>query len=847
MLGAALAGTCHAQITLPGTDIRSYLTADISAKLSLGGTWIPIDTTAGLVGPYWNVVKLGASQKEGVALGGWGFNGSFSSTLTDVTPVRAVLLEQQSDGTLSEASARLLGNPVTNGAGSVIVADFNGDGLDDLVFPAFNESPYFYKHSTAWISRAGGGFDKLILADNVMNHDARLVTLDGRKKILARSFGGSGNNGNGPGFHVIYSWIGSTLAADTSLGDLGGMSVLAGPFTGNSDNWLIIGDSAAGPGVPYAPSNAMLNYAYRFNAGVLTLPPLPLPKPYFNDKPAYAGFASAWEPYSKTHTSRLWTTDLNQDGLPDILAGQEIWTQGAAGLQKAVFQMLVNRGNMNFSDDTDALAPEFNQDSYIDYSVRFADVDGSGIETIFHSSNVAFSDSADAAKQGQYILVNDGTGRLYAAMHDEFRAMRKQIVAFLNPLIQGGGASNGITPQFIAYRTASGTLNFVAVVPYFTSTAPNHRFAFVNVPLGINLATDFRRDLTIATRNGSKRIRTFAGNDTIRRALSDPDCSIDGGLGTNTVVYPGNKAAWVITKTGDKVTVRPASGAGGTDTLTRIQRAQFDDQTVDLNALATSTTTNYTGVWWNPSESGWGINFNHEGDIIFGTLFTYDAAGAPMWLVMAAGSLQSGTTYSGDLYRTTGPAFNAVPFTPIADANVTKVGTMSVTFAGANGAALTYTVNATSVTKMIQKQVFGSAAANCTSTTASRAPLTNYQDLWWNPAESGWGLNITHQDNTVFGALFTYDASGKGLWLVMSAGLKQADGSYLGELYQTTGPAFNANPFTPIGAANVTKVGTMRLRFSDGQRGSLTYSVNGVVVTKQISRQVFSSPVPACS
>lgn len=587
-LAVALGSTCHAQTELPGTDIRTYLTENISKKLSLAGTWIPIDTTAIIVGPFWNVIKLGVSQQEGVAFGGWAWNGSFTSTLPDVTPVRAALLEQQSNGKLIDATVRLLGNAVTNGAGSVIVADFNGDGLDDLVLPAHNESPFIGKSSIAYISRADGGFNKLTLGDSVMAHDARLVTIEGQKKIFAASFGGT----NSYGGNLFYSWTGSTLTTDTSLGSIGGMTVLAGPFTGNSDTWLIIGDSAGGPGIPSSPTNPQLNYAYKYNAGVLTTPPVLLPKPYFNDKPAYAGFVSFWDPYSKTHTSRLWTTDLNQDGLPDILAGQELWNVGVAGLQKAVFQLLINRGNMVFTDDTDALAPEFNQDSYIDYSVRLADVDGSGIDTMFHSSNPVFDGATDAAKQGQYILVNDGTGRLYAAMHDEFRAMRTQIVAFLNPLIPGGGASNAITPQFIAYRTASGTLNLVAVMRYFMpDLVPQHRWAFVNVPLEINLTTDFRRDLTVATRNGSKRIRTFAGDDTIRRALSDPDCTIDGGLGTNTAVYLGNRAAWIITKASDKITVRPASGSGGADTLTRIQIAQFDDQAVDLTTFQANNQT----------------------------------------------------------------------------------------------------------------------------------------------------------------------------------------------------------------------------------------------------------------
>ncbi|MBA3775070.1 MAG: hypothetical protein H0X11_01305 [Betaproteobacteria bacterium] len=162
---------------------------------------------------------------------------------------------------------------------------------------------------------------------------------------------------------------------------------------------MIVGDSVGGAGVPYLPTNPMLNYAYKYNASVLTTPPVLLPKPYFNDKPAYAGFASFWDPYSKTHTPRLWITDLNQDGLPDIMAGQEIWTAGAAGLQKAVFQLLINHGNMVFTDDTDALAPEFNQDSFIDYSVRLADVMAAASIRCFISSHPVFY---DAAKQGQY-------------------------------------------------------------------------------------------------------------------------------------------------------------------------------------------------------------------------------------------------------------------------------------------------------------------------------------------------------------------------------------------------------------------------------------------------------------
>jgi len=265
-------------------------------------------------------------------------------------------------------------------------------------------------------------------------------------------------------------------------------------------------------------------------------------------------------------------------------------------------------------------------------------------------------------------------------------------------------------------------------------------------------------------------------------------------------------------------------------------------------SVTAASNLNYTALWWNPAESGWGINVDHQGNILFATLFTYDASGAPLWLVMSNGAMQpNGTTFTGELYRTTGSPFNAVPFIPIGPGNVTQVGTMTLAFSGADAATLSYTFNGAPVTKSIQRQVFGSRAAACVPATGSRSSSANYQDLWWNPSESGWGVNVTHQDNTLFATLFTYDATGRGLWLVMSGGTLQPDGSYLGALYQTTGSAFNANPFVPLGPANVTMVGTMQLRFTNGENATLIYTVNGTLVTKQIVRQVFSSPVPSCS
>ena len=86
------------------------------------------------------------------------------------------------------------------------------------------------------------------------------------------------------------------------------------------------------------------------------------------------------------------------------------------------------------------------------------------------------------------------------------------------------------------------------------------------------------------------------------------------------------------------------------------------------------------------------------------------------------------------------------------------------------------------------------ALARCSSLHATGrsagllALATNYQDLWWArtaAAESGWGINLSHQGDTIFATWFTYDIDGSSLWLVVTA-LKTAPGVYTGDLYRTS-------------------------------------------------------------
>jgi hypothetical protein len=82
-----------------------------------------------------------------------------------------------------------------------------------------------------------------------------------------------------------------------------------------------------------------------------------------------------------------------------------------------------------------------------------------------------------------------------------------------------------------------------------------------------------------------------------------------------------------------------------------------------------------------------------------------------MWLVVTAGKTAPGV-YTGALYRTTGPAFNSVPFNP-ASVVATAVGMATFTFADGNDATFSYTVNGIAQQKTITREVFSGAGTVC--------------------------------------------------------------------------------------------------------------------------------------
>lgn len=114
---------------------------------------------------------------------------------------------------------------------------------------------------------------------------------------------------------------------------------------------------------------------------------------------------------------------------------------------------------------------------------------------------------------------------------------------------------------------------------------------------------------------------------------------------------------------------------------------------------------NYSDMWWNPQESGWGISIQqHATDQTFVTWYTYDTAGRATWYVMSSVVWFTENGFDGVIYRTTGSPLGTA-FNPNATI-VSQAGTGRVTFNDFSNGTFTYSADGISGQKVIRRQQY---------------------------------------------------------------------------------------------------------------------------------------------
>lgn len=147
---------------------------------------------------------------------------------------------------------------------------------------------------------------------------------------------------------------------------------------------------------------------------------------------------------------------------------------------------------------------------------------------------------------------------------------------------------------------------------------------------------------------------------------------------------------------------------GGLRQSAHLEPLVFDDavpQCVGTDESRESL-TNYSDLWWNRREAGWGLTVAHQGNVIFLLWYTYDDAGRDQWISASRLERQSDGSFEGQLQR----PLTGVPLHQIeaaaTDFPVPTVGTARLHFESGTTGRFEYTVNGLSGSKLIERFEF---------------------------------------------------------------------------------------------------------------------------------------------
>jgi hypothetical protein len=138
---------------------------------------------------------------------------------------------------------------------------------------------------------------------------------------------------------------------------------------------------------------------------------------------------------------------------------------------------------------------------------------------------------------------------------------------------------------------------------------------------------------------------------------------------------------------------------------------------------------------------------------------------------------------------------------------------------------------------------FGLALAGLTGSVAAQTYLgTTFTGLYSTPGESGSGVTATHEEPVIFLTFYVYRSDRSAYWLtatVVRAADVNGSVNYTGDLYETSGPPLGG-PFDP-NTVKYRPVGTVSWVAKDAYTVTVSYTVDGVAITKTLTRYTLNN------
>ena len=154
------------------------------------------------------------------------------------------------------------------------------------------------------------------------------------------------------------------------------------------------------------------------------------------------------------------------------------------------------------------------------------------------------------------------------------------------------------------------------------------------------------------------------------------------------------------------------------------------------------------GLWWSPERSGSGFEiFTRPGEVA-AIWYTYDRDGKPVWY-SAQGALGAGG--SGEL------ALMRHRWSDGRHAGASAVGTLRLDIQGNEALSAAWRVDGSEGRWTLSPFVFGGSP-----------PEIDRSGVWFDPANSGWGMTFAEQGEVLGATVYSYDATGQPLWFTGS-------------------------------------------------------------------------------
>lgn len=441
-----------------------------------------------------------------IYISGWVQQGDLGgeSTASATVPMQMYALEAEPEATVILTTSAIFGREDSDGTAFIRVADFNRDGLDDIIVMGHNEAPFIPTPNILY-TNTGSGFTAREVGIRVTMHEGSLGDFnnDGYPDIIGAAYFSDLPSENDPmpelnggtvlfindtqgGFDsFVMKYTGPVESGDSADVEwvAPGSSADMGNLDSDPETEVVIADHYDSPDSSSFGSPNMLIDNIRFEENYFYGDIVPLPDTYFRTRDEYADNKAVFP--HLTHSVQTDLFDFDNDGDEDALLNTFIWVYDKDADEAAgVLEVYRNEGDLAFTEVTEEVVYNFNLGNLASHEMRIMDINGDGFKDLLLVQDAYPTQDAFVTSKGEVfqdiwqsypgtwannILVNTGNGKFVSTFWNGFHDLTLQ-QADIFASYDGEFNIDVIDKRAFPYLTADGILGFISLKEVFPTT-----------------------------------------------------------------------------------------------------------------------------------------------------------------------------------------------------------------------------------------------------------------------------------------------------------------------------------------------------------------------------------------